>query len=151
MAYLQRPAAEALKRVHDRLSEHGYGLLIYDAYRPWHVTKMFWDATPEKYHNFVADPAKGSRHNRGCAVDLTLYDLKTGKPVEMVSGYDEFSDRAFPDYPGGTSRQRWHRDLLRRAMQAEGFSVYEAEWWHFDYKDWQKYPILNKTFEELAK
>jgi len=151
MAYLQRPAAEALKRVHDRLSEHGYGLLIYDAYRPWHVTKMFWDATPEKYHNFVADPAKGSRHNRGCAVDLTLYDLKTGKPVEMVGGYDEFSDRAFPDYPGGTSRQRWHRDLLRRAMQAEGFSVYEAEWWHFDYKDWQKYPILNKTFEELAK
>ncbi len=148
-AYMQKPAAEALARVHKKLKEQGYGLLVFDAYRPWHVTKMFWDATPEKFHNFVADPSKGSRHNRGCAVDLTLYDLKTGKPVEMVSGYDEFSDRAFPDYMGGTSRQRWHRDFLRSAMQAEGFSVYEEEWWHFDYKDWRKYPILNKTFEEL--
>jgi serine beta-lactamase-like protein LACTB len=150
-AYLQRPAAEALKRVHDKLSEQGYGLLVFDAYRPWFVTKLFWDATPEKFHTFVADPAKGSRHNRGCAVDLTLYDLKTGRPVEMVSGFDEFSDRAFPHYPGGTSRQRWHRDLLRRAMEAEGFTVYEDEWWHFDYQDWHKYPILNKPFEELGK
>lgn len=148
-AYMQKPAAEALARVHKKLKDQGYGLLVFDAYRPWHVTKMFREATPEKFHSFVADPEKGSRHNRGCAVDLTLYDLKTGKPVEMVSGYDEFSDRSFPDYPGGTSRQRWHRDLLRAAMFAEGFTVYEEEWWHFDYKDWQKYPILNKTFEEL--
>ncbi|WP_227254867.1 serine hydrolase [Frigoriglobus tundricola] len=148
-AFMQKPAAEALARVHTKLKAQGYGLLVFDAYRPWQVTKMFWDATPEKFHGFVADPSKGSRHNRGCAVDLTLYDLKTGKPVEMVSGYDEFSDRAFPDYTGGTSRQRWHRDRLRAAMHAEGFSVYEEEWWHFDYKDWKKYPILNKTFEEL--
>lgn len=150
-AYMQKPAAAALGRVHASLKELGYGLLVYDAYRPWHVTKMFWDATPDKFHNFVADPSKGSRHNRGCAVDLTLYDLKTGKVVETVSGYDEFSDRAFPDYMGGTTRQRWHRDLLRSAMQAEGFTIYEEEWWHFDYKDWKRYPILNKTFEELAK
>jgi CubicO group peptidase (beta-lactamase class C family)/D-alanyl-D-alanine dipeptidase len=148
-AFMQRPAAEALRRVQDRLKPLGSGLIIYDAYRPWHVTKMFWDATPEKFHNFVADPSKGSRHNRGCAVDLGLFDLKTGNVIEMVSGYDEFSDRAYPDYPGGTSRQRWHRDLLRRSMEAEGFAVYEEEWWHFDYKDWRKYPILNKTFEEL--
>ncbi len=148
-AFMQKPAADALARVHAKLKEHGYGLLIFDAYRPWHVTKMFWDATPVKFHNFVADPSKGSRHNRGCAVDLTLYDLKTGRPVTMVSGYDEFSDRAFPAYPGGTSRQRWHRDLLRRAMEAEGFTVYEEEWWHFDYKAWKKYPILNSPFEEL--
>jgi serine beta-lactamase-like protein LACTB len=148
-AYMQKPAAEALARVHKNLKEHGYGLLVFDAYRPWYVTKMFWDATPEKFHGFVADPSKGSRHNRGCAVDLTLYDLKTGKPVDMVSGYDEFSDRAFPDYMGGTTRQRWHRDLLRSAMAAEGFTVYEEEWWHFDYKDWKKYRIQNETFEEL--
>jgi serine beta-lactamase-like protein LACTB len=83
-------------------------------------------------------------------VDLTLYDLKTGKPVEMVGGYDEFSDRSYPDYLGGTSRQRYHRDLLRRAMEAEGFTVYEAEWWHFDYKDWRKYRIGNLSFEEIA-
>jgi serine beta-lactamase-like protein LACTB len=150
-AFMQRPAAEALVRVHRRLADQGHGLLVYDAYRPWSVTKMFWDATPEKFHHFVADPSKGSRHNRGCAVDLTLYDRKTGKPVDMVSGYDEFSDRAYPHYWGGTSLQRWHRDLLRRAMYAEGFTIYEAEWWHFDFKDWQKYPILNLAFEELGK
>lgn len=148
-AFMQKPAAEALGRAHKKLAEKGYGLLIHDAYRPWYVTKMFWDATPEKWHNFVADPSQGSRHNRGCAVDLTLYDLKTGEPIEMVGGYDEFSDRSYPDYLGGTSRQRWHRDLLRRAMESEGFTVYEAEWWHFDYKDWRNYPILNKRFEEL--
>ncbi len=150
-AFMQRPAAEALARVHKKLAEQGYGLLIYDAYRPWYVTKMFWEATPEKQRIFVADPSQGSRHNRGCAVDLTLYDRKTGRPVEMVSGYDEMTERAYPDYPGGTSLQRWHRGLLRHAMEAEGFTVYEAEWWHFDYKDWRKYPILNLTFEELKK
>jgi serine beta-lactamase-like protein LACTB len=150
-AYLQRPAAEALLRVHRKLSGQGYGLLIHDAYRPWYVTKMFWEATPQKQRIFVADPSKGSRHNRGCAVDLTLYDRKTGKPVAMVGGYDEMSDRSYPDYMGGTSLQRWHRDLLRRSMEDEGFSVYEAEWWHFDYKDWQQYPVLNQSFEELAQ
>jgi serine beta-lactamase-like protein LACTB len=150
-AFMQRPAAEAVARVHKKLAEQGYGLLIYDAYRPWYVTRMFWEATPEKQRIFVADPSKGSRHNRGCAVDLTLYDRKTGRPVEMVSGYDEMTARAYPDYPGGTSQQRWHRELLRQAMAAEGFTVYEAEWWHFDYKDWRKYPILNQTFEELKK
>jgi CubicO group peptidase (beta-lactamase class C family)/D-alanyl-D-alanine dipeptidase len=148
-AFMQRPAAESLVRVNKKLKDQGYGLLIHDAYRPWYVTKMFWDATPEKYHNFVADPTKGSRHNRGCAVDLTLYDLKTGKPVSMVGGFDEFSDRSYPDYVGGTSLERWHRDLLRRSMEAEGFAVYQDEWWHFDFKDWKKYPILNLRFEDV--
>jgi serine beta-lactamase-like protein LACTB len=110
---------------------------------------MFWDAVPEEDKVFVADPAKGSRHNRGCAVDLTLFDLKTGKPVEMTGGYDEMSDRSYPNFPGGTGRQRWHRDLLRHAMEAHGFTVYEAEWWHFDYKDWARYPILNMRFETI--
>jgi serine beta-lactamase-like protein LACTB len=150
-AYLQKPAAEALVRVHKKLAKQGYGLLIHDAYRPWYVTKMFWDATPEQYKNFVADPKQGSRHNRGCAVDLTLYDLKSGEPVEMVSGYDEFSDRAYADHLGGTSRQRWHRDLLRRAMEDEDFTVYSDEWWHFDYRDWPQYGLLNQTFEEIEK
>jgi CubicO group peptidase (beta-lactamase class C family)/D-alanyl-D-alanine dipeptidase len=148
-AFLQRPAAEALVRVHRKLAAQGYGLLLHDAYRPWCVTKMFWEATPEKDRIFVANPAQGSRHNRGCAVDLTLYDRATGKAVKMVGGYDEMSDRSYPDYLGGSSLERWHRELLRQAMEEEGFSVYEAEWWHFDYKDWRKYPILNLTFEEL--
>ena len=144
-AFMQRPAAEALVRVHKGLEKQGYGLMVFDAYRPWAVTKMFWDATPEKFHLFVADPSQGSRHNRGCAVDLTLFDRKTGKAIDMVGGFDEMSDRSYPAYLGGTSLQRWHRDLLRRSMQAEGYSVYEAEWWHFDYKDWRQYPILNLT------
>jgi serine beta-lactamase-like protein LACTB len=150
-AYLQRPAAEALVRVHRKLADQGYGLLIHDGYRPWSVTKMFWEATPDALRIFVADPSQGSRHNRGCAVDLTLYDRKTGQPIEMVGGYDEMSDRSYPEYPGGTSLQRWHRDLLRKAMEAEGFTVYEAEWWHFDYKDWKRYPISNLSFEEIEK
>ncbi len=148
-AFLQRPAAEALVRALHRLKPYGYGLLIHDGYRPWYVTKIFWDATPESGKIFVADPAQGSRHNRGCAVDLTLYDLKTDQPVEMIGLYDEMSPRSFPDYPGGTSLQRWHRDLLRWAMEAEDFTVYESEWWHFDYKDWHEYAIGNIPFEKL--
>ncbi len=149
-AFLQRPAAEALARAHRWLGERGYGLLIHDGYRPWYVTKMFWDATPEELKVFVADPASGSRHNRGAAVDLTLYDRDTGEAITMTGGYDEFSPRSYPDYPGGTSRQRWHRELLRRAMEMQGFSVYEAEWWHFDYRDWRSYRIGNERFEEIA-
>ena len=117
---------------------------------PWYVTKMFWDATPENLRDFVADPAKGSRHNRGCAVDLTLYDRWTGAVVQMVGGYDEFSPRAFPHYPGGTSLQRWQRDLLRHVMETEGFRVYEHEWWHFDFDGWQDWPILNEPFERIG-
>jgi CubicO group peptidase (beta-lactamase class C family)/D-alanyl-D-alanine dipeptidase len=148
-AFMQRPAAEAVVRAHQRLKAEGLGLLIHDAYRPWHVTRMFWDATPDDLKNFVANPARGSRHNRGCAVDLTLYNLSTGEPIQMVAGYDEFSARSFPLYPGGTSRQRWYRELLRRTMEAEEFSVYEFEWWHFDFKDWKKYRIGNLTFEQI--
>jgi CubicO group peptidase (beta-lactamase class C family)/D-alanyl-D-alanine dipeptidase len=148
-AFMQRPAAEALVRAHRWLRQFGYGILVHDAYRPWYVTKMFWDATPEHQRDFVADPSKGSRHNRGCAVDLTLYDLATGTPVEMVSGYDEFSVRAYPDYPGGTSLERWNRELLRRALEHQEFEVYVFEWWHFDYKDWKHYPILNLRFDRI--
>ncbi|MFG0332323.1 MAG: serine hydrolase [Maioricimonas sp. JB049] len=148
-AFMQKPAARAVVRAHERLKERGLGLLIHDAYRPWYVTKMFWDATPAELRDFVANPAYGSRHNRGCAVDLTLCDLQTGEPIEMVAGYDEVSPRSFALYPGGTSRQRWYRELLRRTMEAEGFSIYTLEWWHFDYKDWKKYRIGNVPFEEI--
>lgn len=148
-AFLQRPAAEALVRVHRAAKEHGYGLMIHDAYRPWWVTKVFWDATPPELKEFVADPADGSRHNRGAAVDLTLYDLETGMAVQMPGLYDEMTERSYPDYTGGTAEQRQRRDLLRRLMESQGFTVYESEWWHFDYEDWQEYPILNLTFDEL--
>ncbi len=149
-AFLQRPAAEAVVRIHRALAPLGYGLLIHDAYRPWYITKVFWEATPPSQHDFVANPATGSRHNRGCAVDLTLYVLKTGKPVVMPSLYDEFSPRAEPSYTGGTAEQTRLRELLRSAMEAEGFTVYSHEWWHFDYKDWREYGIGNMKFEDLG-
>jgi len=150
-AFLQRPAAEALLRVQKSLAKEGYGLLIHDAYRPWYVTKIFWDATPADKHSFVANPATGSRHNRGCAVDLTLYTLRDGKPAQMPSLYDEMSERAYPNYGGGSDDERRLRDFLRRHMEAEGFTVYEFEWWHFDYNDWKAYRVQNVRFEDLGK
>jgi D-alanyl-D-alanine dipeptidase len=148
-AFMQAPAAQALVKASKTLKPFGYGLLIHDAYRPWYVTKIFWDATPPDLHWLVANPAEGSKHNRGEAVDLTLYELETGNPVEMPSTYDESTERAHADYPGGTSRQRWHRALLRRVMQEFGFVPNPLEWWHFDYKDWQKYPIMNVPFDSV--
>jgi D-alanyl-D-alanine dipeptidase len=148
-AFLQRPAAEALVKVNEELRELGFGLLIFDGYRPWRVTKLFWDITPEEKRIFVADPSKGSRHNRGCAVDLSLFDLKTGREIEMPGVYDEMTERSYPDYSGGTELQRKMRDLLRAKMESHGFTVYEHEWWHFDYKDWKSYRIENISFSDI--
>lgn len=148
-AFLQRPAALALLRAHLRLRKHGFGLLVFDAYRPWSVTKKFWDETPPLKRKFVADPAKGSRHNRGCAVDCSLYDVHTGKEVPMPSAYDEFTERASANYAGGTPSQRQCRALLRTVMVAEGYSVEPDEWWHFDYRDWRKYRVLDIPFSAI--
>lgn len=150
-AFLQRPAAEALARTHRALSADGYGILVYDGYRPWRVTKEFWDTCRPEQRPFVADPAKGSRHNRGCAVDCTLFELKTGREVPMPSGYDEPTERSHPGYNGGNPEARRLRDLLRDRMEREGFTVLENEWWHFDYQDWKAYPILDVPFERLEQ
>jgi len=150
-AFMQRPAAEAVVRASAVLKPLGYGLLVHDGYRPWYVTKTFWDATPQDTKWLVADPSKGSKHNRGCAVDITLYDLKTGAVIEMPSTYDESTPRAYAFYPGGTDLQRWHRALLRRVMEAEGFAVNPEEWWHFDHKDWQHYAIGNVAFDRIRR
>jgi D-alanyl-D-alanine dipeptidase len=150
-AFLQRPAAEALVRAQHELEASGYGLIIHDGYRPWYITKIFWDATPRAQKIFVANPAKGSKHNRGCAVDLSLYDLKTGEEVAMPSGYDEMTKRAYAYYAGGTADERARRLLLRRVMVKQHFGVNPTEWWHFDYVDWKQYPILNTKFEDLGK
>jgi zinc D-Ala-D-Ala dipeptidase len=148
-SFLQRPAAEALVRVNRALRDRGYGLAVFDGYRPWRVTKIFWDSTPADKKEFVADPAKGSRHNRGCAVDLTLYDLKTGAQVRMPSQYDEMTERSHINYACADAEARRLRDLLRAAMEAEGFAVYEPEWWHYDYKLWKEYPILDISFGKI--
>lgn len=149
-AFLQRPAAEALVRAHRGLAEKGYGLLVFDGYRPWSVTKLFWDVTPRSKREFVANPKEGSKHNRGCAVDLSLYDLRTGGEVQMPSAYDEMSPRAYPSYAGGTADERQRRDLLRAAMEAQGFTVEPNEWWHFNCKEWREYPIQDVPFREIG-
>lgn len=150
-AFLQRPAAEALARAHRKLAEKGYGLMVFDGYRPWAVTKAFWDATPEDKKLFVANPARGSRHNRGCSVDLTLYHLDSGKAADMGAGYDEMTPRSYVTWEGGTKEQLDRRELLRGTMEREGFFVYPWEWWHFDYKDWRDFPLLDVPFEKLGR
>ena len=148
-AFLQRPAAEALVRAHQRLRPQGYGIVVHDGYRPWSVTKIFWDVTPADKKIFVADPSQGSRHNRGCAVDLSMYELSTGKIVQMPSEYDEMTERAHINYACATPEAKRLREMLRSAMEAEGFAVYEPEWWHYDYKDWKEYPIVNVPFSKI--
>jgi D-alanyl-D-alanine dipeptidase len=148
-AFLQRPAAEALLKINAELRQLGYGLLIFDGYRPWSVTKLVWDITSEENRIFVANPAKGSKHNRGCAVDLSLFEMATGKEVDMPGVYDEMTERSFPTYKGGTEQQRNMRDLLRSKMEANGFTVDGNEWWHFDFKDWKSYRIQNIQFSEI--
>lgn len=150
-AFLQRPAAEAVVRVHKKLKKQGLGLVIFDGYRPWTITKLFWEVTPEEKRKFVANPATGSKHNRGCAVDLSIYDRTTGRLVDMPSGFDEFTERASPNYTGGTDLERANRDLLRRLMEEEGFTVNPNEWWHFDFQNWQDYAIHDIPFTEIGK
>jgi D-alanyl-D-alanine dipeptidase len=150
-AFLVRPAAEALVRAHQAAKARGFGLTIFDAYRPWRVTKALWNATPAgPKKNYVANPKKGSKHNRGCAVDLTLHELATGQLVEMQSGYDEFSARAHRSFSNASAGAIAHRDLLEQLMAREQFRGASNEWWHFDFEGWQDYPVMDIPFDELV-
>jgi D-alanyl-D-alanine dipeptidase len=141
-AMAQRPVADALKRVQDRAEAAGYGLLVHDAYRPWRITRMMWEATPPAQREFVANPATGSRHNRGCAIDLTLH--RDGRALPMPSPYDDFTERAYRSYQGGTAEENANRQRLEDWMVAEGFIPLPNEWWHFDWQGWQRYPIMDQ-------
>jgi len=148
-AFLRGQVAEALVRAHRALGPEGLGLVIFDAYRPWSVTKLMWELTPPARRGFVANPHRGSNHNRGCAVDVSLFVLATGLEVEMPSAYDEMTPRAASSYAGGTAEARAHRDRLRAVLAAEGFTVQRHEWWHFDHRSCRDYPILDVPFAEL--
>ena len=147
--FLQRPVAEALVRVHRALASQGYGLVVFDAYRPWSVTKLMWELTPPGQRGFVANPARGSNHNRGCAVDLTLFALDTGRAVEMPSAYDEMSPRSASAYAGGSAESRARRDGLRAAMEGQAFTVELHEWWHFNHRSCPGYEVLDLPLESL--
>jgi len=149
-AFLQKDAAEALIRVHRELGKQGLGIVIYDGYRPWSITKLFWEVVEEHQKIYVADPEEGSKHNRGCAVDLSLFDINSGNQLPMPSDFDEFNEKASPDYQGGSEIETANRELLRSSMEAEGFSVNPNEWWHFDYKDWDKFEIYDIPFSEIG-
>jgi D-alanyl-D-alanine dipeptidase len=148
-AFLQGVAAQALMRVQATAVTNGYGLTLFDAYRPWRVTKQLWDATPRSQRDYVANPKRGSRHNRGCAVDLSLHHLASDTLVEMPSTFDDFSARAHRDFKGASAEAIANRERLARYMEAEGFIGMSNEWWHFDYKDWQGFPVLDLPFEAL--
>lgn len=150
-AFLVRPAAEALARAHKVALNEGYGMTIFDAYRPWRVTKTLWDATPPgPQRNYVANPKQGSKHNRGCAVDLSLHRLDTGRLVEMPSGYDEFTKRAHRDFMDAPPEAIANRARLERWMEAQGFRGISNEWWHFDFAGWEVFPILDIGFDEIG-
>lgn len=148
-AYLQNPVAQDLVKANKELKPHGYGFLIFDGYRPWSVTKLFWDEIHPSKRQFVADPKVGSIHNRGCAIDLTLYDLKTGKEIKMPSQFDEFNKKAYPTYKSGTKEEIKNRDFLINIMKKYNFTVHSQEWWHYNHKDCNKYQILDLSFEEI--
>lgn len=143
---LLRDTAERLSRVQDALEPRGLYLKVFDAYRPLSVQKKMWAKVP--IEGYVANPAKGSNHNRGAAVDVTLVDA-SGRELEMPSAYDEFTERAHRDYAGGTGEQRANRATLERAMEAEGFVGLRTEWWHFDAPGARKHPVLDLPLEAV--
>jgi len=147
--FMRRPAAEALLRVARRLKSRGLGLVLYDGYRPYAVTVTFFEEIGDT--TFVAHPRKGSKHNRGMAIDLSMFDLRTGKVVPMPSGYDEASERAWHNYNGGDPVALENRAILRDAMVAEGFEIFAYEWWHYDYKGWQSCITYDVWHQDIRK
>lgn len=146
-AFARKPVVEKLKIIQAALKKKGYGLKIYDGYRPYAVTVSFYQKASDK--NFVANPAKGSKHNRGCAIDLSIIDLKTGKDVPMPTPYDSFEAAAAPHYTDLPAHIIKNRDFLINTMQANGFKVIYNEWWHFDFVGWQAYDLMDIPFEKL--
>ena len=146
-AFARMEVAEALKVAADTLKYLGLGLVLFDAYRPYSATKIFWELIGDE--RYVASPVKGSRHNRGAAVDVTLYRLSDGQLLEMPTDYDDFSDKAHSRATSISEDAANHRDLLQSVMKYAGFELFETEWWHFDFRGWERYPLLDMSFEEL--
>lgn len=147
--YARKPVAEALKKAQTEFNNLGYGIKIFDAYRPYTATVKFYEVYRDT--TYVASPYKGSRHNRGCAIDMTLVDLKTGKDLAMPTEYDSFKKEAWPSTPVKDPIIKKNRDLIISVMQKHGFKVNSSEWWHFDFIGWQKFEVMDIAFEELEK
>lgn len=150
-ALLQRPAAERLLRAHRALARQGFGLLVRDAYHPWWLTKAVWEAASPEVRRFLGDPAEGSGYNRGTTVDVGLVRLADRRALDLPSRYGEMSLRTYADFPGGTSEQRWYRDLLLEAMETAGFYSLSSQWWRYDLPEGRKYPIVNVAPQERTE
>jgi len=147
--FMRLPAAKALAEVQKELNKMGYGLKIYDAYRPFAVTKKFWDLIHDE--RYVANPAKGSGHNRGIAADLTIINLKTKEELKMPTGFDNFTDSAHHDFINLPDEILKNRKLLKETMEKFGFKEFATEWWHYSLPDPEKYDVMDLGFEELKK
>ena len=148
-AYARRPVAAALAKVQAELKKQGLGIKIFDAYRPYRATVKFYEVYKDT--TYVASPYRGSRHNRGCAIDLTLIDLSTGKELKMPTGYDVFTKQAWPSTPVADPEVRQNRSKLISVMEKHGFRVNSSEWWHFDFVGWKNFEVMDVNFAELAK
>ena len=146
-AFARKPVVESLKKIQKELNKKGYGLKIFDGYRPYATTVEFYKKASDK--NFVANPAKGSKHNRGCAVDLTIINLKTRKELMMATSYDSFSAAAAANYEPVSKEVRTNRNFLITTMKKYGLNVLENEWWHYDFVGWQQYNLMDIPFEKL--
>lgn len=147
--YLVLEAAQSLKNIAKELEAKNLGLLIWDAYRPYRATVKFWKMIHDE--RYVANPAKGSGHNRGIAVDLTLYEISTGELLEMPTGFDNFSDTAHHDFMMLAEKKIMNRQLLKNTMEKHGFKSLETEWWHYAWPNDRNYPIMNISFKRLNK
>lgn len=145
--FLRRKVALKICAVHEWLEKKGRGLKILDAYRPLHVQRMLWEIMPDD--RYVAPPEKGSKHNRGAAVDVTLVD-EFGTELPMPTPFDSFSEKAHWACQDLPKDALVNRALLRTAMEQQGFQIYAYEWWHFDDAEWASYPIEDLSMEELC-
>ncbi len=149
VTFLRLPAANALKEVQEELHKKGLGLKIFDAYRPYSVTVKFWELIKDE--RYVANPTKGSGHNRGLAVDLTIVDLKTGVELDMGTGYDNFTDTAHHSFTQLSPSVLQNRKLLKEVMLKHRFNLLETEWWHYYWPNDRNYEVLDLDFKKLKK
>lgn len=149
-AFFEQEPARALVAANQFFNRRGYGIVVWDSYRPFSVSRLFWDRTPSRLRSFLGDPTKdGSPHNRGCAIDMTLYDLATGKQLVMPSEFDDFSEKAKIGYHHPNKEARENCALLQRTMKNYGFEVRADEWWHYDWQGFEKYPLRDTSFADL--
>lgn len=146
-AYARKPVAAALKKAEEEFNKAGVGIKIFDAYRPYKATVRFYEVYRDT--TYVASPYRGSRHNRGCAIDMTIVDLKTGKELQMPTEFDSFKKEAWPTTPVADPAIRKNRELIISVMERNGFKVNASEWWHFDFVGWNKFEVMDIDFEQL--